>query len=255
MVNIGIISQVSALDRSALLKIRDALNIQADQLMKINGYEGHYEIFDSVSSMPDNYYPMYIKSEIDQAELNGYHWVDEQNKPYIDVRYNSDFDALTLTMSHEGIETIANPRVDKFLKADNFLNEPNLEGQFFFEIADITQSKEFAYRINGVLVSNFVTNNWYDAAKIPGQKYDYLGYCTEPRQLLEGGYKSLKVTDKRNPSLVEYWQAFKQKGVIVWKKLNGKDVALTAISNPFPWIIVALSAVFIFLFLIFRKKS
>lgn len=248
MEKFAIISQVSEADlpMANLEKLAKALTFQAQShLLPYHAVSGTFEVR---KDLPNGYIPFFIQYDINSPNQAGYHWV-ENGIPYVRVKFTRDFDQLCLTCSHEALETIVNPQIKKFGQGQDFAIL-NRRGAEMFEICDICQTKEFAYRIDGVMVSNFVTPNYYDTVTKKGLRYDYLGLVSQAGEILEGGYKSFKISD------TEYLQAFKTKGVLTWKLLTGnKTVELTANSNPFTWLAPTLgSALILVLYFIFRKK-
>jgi hypothetical protein len=61
---------------------------------------------------------------------------------------------------------------------------------FSVEVCDPSEAADYAYSVNGILVSDFYTPNYFDPVKAPGVRYSYTGALTEPRQVLPGGYLS-----------------------------------------------------------------
>lgn len=249
-----LISSIQELSDTVLQKIAEALTIQANQ--HLYPYYGKNASFEVGHEKKEGFVPVEIQRSIenestaDGYQQNGYHWADNSG-PYVKVRYTSDIDQLSLTISHECLETIINPLIDKFANPVD-LSLQNSRGEPFFEICDICQTKEFAYRINGVLVSNFVTPNYYDKMFTKGVQYDYLGKVSQPGEILEGGYMSWRISDS------EYLQAFRTKGLLFWKKITGdKVINLTANSTPFPVALLVMSLAIIggLLYLIFSKKN
>lgn len=254
MEKFALISQVSItdlpLEKQAL--ICKALNVQGVQhLYPYHGKSGSIEILDS---LPSGYIPLYIQYDIKSSGQDGFHWVDENGNPFVKIKFDKDFDELTRITSHEYLETIINPQVDKFGQTSDFMML-NRKGEEYFEICDICQSKEYSYRIDGVLVSNFVTPSYYNINLgktniLPNVKYDFCGYVKEPGEILEGGYKSWKLSD------TEYLQAFRTKGELVYKYLTGdKVVEVSAVQTGSSVLIPSLAGLFVlFLFWIFNKK-
>lgn len=249
-----LISSIPELSGAVLQKIAEVLTIQANQ--HLYQYYGKTASFEVGNEKKEGFVPVEIQRSIenegagDGYQQNGYHWADASG-PYVKVRYTSDIDQLSLTISHECLETIINPYIEKFGNPVD-LSLQNSRGEPFFEICDICQTKQFGYRINGILVSNFVTPNYYDKNFTKGVRYDFLGKVETPGQILEGGYMSWRISDS------EYLQAFRIKGVLFWKKLTGdKVINLTANSTPFPvaLFIMGLAIVGGILYLIFRKKN
>ena len=86
---------------------------------------------------------------------------------------------VAATLSHEVLETIADPHVNLWATGPN----GTLISQ---EVCDPVENG--SYEINGVSVSNFVTPNWFDAQAAPGASMDYLGRVSQPFQMDQGGY-------------------------------------------------------------------
>ena len=90
----------------------------------------------------------------------------------------------------EGAVNVTNPKAltdpgpqDQNLAGSEpaFLNPPPTDGNG-------------SYSVNGVLVSDFYTPNYFDPVKAPGVRYSFTGALTEPRQVLPGGYLSWQDT-------------------------------------------------------------
>jgi hypothetical protein len=58
------------------------------------------------------------------------------------------------------------------------------------EACDPCEASEFAYTINGVLVSDFITPHFYDPRRRTGARYSFTGSITQPRGVLPDGYIS-----------------------------------------------------------------
>jgi hypothetical protein len=62
--------------------------------------------------------------------------------------------------------------------------------QFLVEVCDPCEAPEFAYTVNGILVSDFYTPRYFDPVKAAGVRYDFTGAIRNPRDVLPGGYLS-----------------------------------------------------------------
>jgi hypothetical protein len=60
--------------------------------------------------------------------------------------------------------------------------------EFLVEACDPCQGAQFAYTINGVLVSDFITPSFYDPRTTAGARYSFTGAVRQPRRILRGGY-------------------------------------------------------------------
>src|SRR5260370_6134230 len=56
------------------------------------------------------------------------------------------------------------------------------------EACDPSEAAVFGYSVNGVLVSDFYTPQFFDPVPVDGVRYSFTGAITEPRQVLDGGY-------------------------------------------------------------------
>jgi hypothetical protein len=59
-------------------------------------------------------------------------------------------------------------------------------------VCDPCEASDFAYSVNGILVSDFYTPHYFDPVTASGVRYSYTGAITRPRQVLRGGYLSWK---------------------------------------------------------------
>ena len=254
MERFALISQVSQTDfpRDRQLKLAKVLSIQGvEHLYPHHGKSGTMEVF---SYVPAGYIPIYIQYDIQSGnEQEAYHWIDENKKPFAKVKFNKDFDELSRITSHEFLETIINPDITNFGQTSDFVML-NRSGAEYFEICDVCQSKEYSYKIDGVVVSNFVFPSYYNVNLgktnvLQNLKYDFCGYVQAPGEILEGGYKSWKVSD------TEYIQAFRTKGVLTYKFLTGdKVVNVSATQTGSSVIIPSLAGLLVLiLFWIFKK--
>ena len=164
------------------------------------------------------YWPIFIKEKLDEAGLAGYHQVSN-GIPYAVIKYQEGFE---YTISHEIIEMMYNPYIDK-------LDQTDSSKKIMMEIADATNG--LGYKINGIEVSNFVTPDYYNAYADDELKKDFMGVLKKPYELYEGGYMSFL------DAYGDYWQAVQAKGRLLVYKLTGKKTAVPAEKNPIAWVI------------------
>jgi hypothetical protein len=134
---------------------------------------------------------MVIADNSDQAGALGYHETTEWDEPIGFVFAKDTIDdgmSWTVTFSHELLEMLVDPRINTVTERDA------TDGSMTFfakEVADAVEDDSFGYDIDGVLVSDFVTQNWFDpqaSAPEPNRKYDFKGHTTKPFELLVNGY-------------------------------------------------------------------
>lgn len=225
MNQIALIDQSSNYQFEYLQKIAQAMTKQTkEHFNPYWGSGGEVVAYSSESDIPESAWRCYIVSEMDEAEkgLAGFHLTETRNGityPYLKVKYNGK--KTERTISHESLETWEDPYVTNF-KLVKAIDASRKSIEILVEVSDPVQSDEYGYEIDGILVSNFFTPAFYNLIDIPGTKYDYAGWLTKPRQLLDGGYISFK------DSYGVWWQAFNRQNVIIFKKLGDDNASVTA---------------------------
>ncbi len=146
-------------------------------------------------------------NKVYSATLYGYH-LTKNGLPYARLLYTYKYSKV---LSHEVLEMLVNPFLNRYIGIDLYSEQKGLE-KVIQEIADPVQAS--GYDIDGIEVSNFIYPSWYHATKITGEKYDHLGLLTEPKSLLEGGFKSWVTRTG------EWWQTFKTDNIVIFNKLG-----------------------------------
>jgi hypothetical protein len=128
---------------------------------------------------------VYILNDSDEPGALGYHDTDEHNNPLGKVFAKTDVDnglSVSVTMSHEILEMIG----DFWCRGGYQVNPSTWAAS---EVCDPPEADQWGYMIDGVLVSDFVTPEYF----ITGSDgpYDYMEHIRKPLQLLRGGYISL----------------------------------------------------------------
>ena len=62
--------------------------------------------------------------------------------------------------------------------------------EYLVEACDPCEDNSYAYTINGIAVSDFITPHFYDPMVTAGTRYSFTGAVKAPRQILPGGYIS-----------------------------------------------------------------
>lgn len=218
--NIALVDTTGNIPRSELERVTAALQVQVSRdFAPVWGQEATLHVFGSLAEIPVGFWPLTIVDKVDVEGVNGYHWVDDFGTPYAKVEYRADY--WPLTASHELMEMLANPFVKRkmLVKA---LYDTGQEVEILVEVSDPVENKDFGYRIDGVLVSDFYYPAFFDLTKRDGVKYDHLGWLQEPRKLLNGGYISWQ------NAAGEWWQGFMVEGKLIIRKLGDQTPLTTA---------------------------
>jgi hypothetical protein len=133
---------------------------------------------------------MGIFDDSHQAGVLGYHDLTAKGLPLGKVFARSDKQAhceWSVTMSHELLEMLANPSSNLFVQ-----HEANKGLLYPYEVCDACEPDNFGYKINGVLVSDFVHPPWFEYFHKKGSvQFDHCKHMSKPFQILRGGSISM----------------------------------------------------------------
>ncbi|WP_337044232.1 hypothetical protein [Emticicia sp. 17c] len=227
MINVGIIDLTGRISYTEMQRAINAFQKQVNlHLFPRYGVEATINHYFLETDAPSGTWFTWIVDEMDTQGLNGYHFIDNiagsivgtgakgyavgtaSGNPFGLVKYSPNW---TITCSHEIIEKLVNPYIDRQVKTD-VDNDGVVNEDLLMEIADPVQAN--AYEIDGIMVTNFVWPEYYtDLLPISGRKYDQMGVISKPNELAEGGYFSFKRAG-------QWWQGFKSLNRVVYKKLS-----------------------------------
>jgi hypothetical protein len=127
--------------------------------------------------------------------LSAFHgWVGTM--PYALVEYSKTW---TISLSHECLEMLADPFGQRLVPGQS-IEDPQKRVEYLVEVCDPCQSDQFAYRVDGVLMSDFYTPNYFDPVFSPGVRYSFntgnsdgadalqASSIPRPRNVPKGGY-------------------------------------------------------------------
>jgi len=149
------------------------------------------QAFEKLEDIPLDYWPMIVRDDIGFAAA-GIH-LDQDGQPFALITSSNDNDVWSLTVSHETLEMLVDPLGDRLVAGDS--PKPD-QGRVLFlvEVSDPSEAADFAYSVNGVLVSDFYTPSFFDPIAAVGVRYSFTDAITEPRQVLRGGVPQLART-------------------------------------------------------------
>ncbi len=133
---------------------------------------------------------MAIMDNTDQAGAGGYHDLTDQGLPMAKVFAKTEMDhgnEWTTAASHELCEMTIDPWINL---AAIIENEDHGMRLWAYEVSDPCEIDAQGYKIDGVLVSDFITPQWYEPGAINYRnvKFDHMGHLKQPFEILEGGY-------------------------------------------------------------------
>jgi hypothetical protein len=122
--------------------------------------------------------------------------LDKKNQPYSLVIGTPDNDDWTIDASHETLEMLVDPfgnrlQTSRAIKIHGKgVEDTSGEFEYLVEACDPCEGNQYAYSIQGIAVSDFITPHFYDPVVTSGTRYSFGGNIKKPRQLLPGGYIS-----------------------------------------------------------------
>jgi hypothetical protein len=175
---------------SELTRVASALSKQATRdFGPIWKVQATVDAFSRLEDVPTDYWPIIVVKDVEDAA--GFH-DDENGQPFALVEFGRDW---SLTASHECLEMLADP-FGRRLRAGNMLPQavevgaPDRRVRYLVEVCDPSEAGEFGYQVNGVLMSDFYTPEYFDPVPVSTVRYSFTGALTAPRQVREEGYIS-----------------------------------------------------------------
>jgi len=166
-------------------------------------------------------WPVFIVAETDDNSA-GYHRTLHQ-QPYAEV---VDGPNWSIAASHEILEMLVDPSGNRLVAAPAIAVTEQGDVQdapgtmeYLLEICDPTEDPEYAYEIDGVLVSDFYTPAFFDAFSVPGARYSFRGVITHPRRVYPGGYLSWWNPVEREMQRLDYVDHIRPKIIGVGRHL------------------------------------
>ncbi len=149
------------------------------------------DAFDKLESVPVDYWPVILRDDINEPGAAGYH-TDDQGQPFSLVQADAGW---PLTVSHEALEMLADPFGSRTIAGSPPPQAPPAISRiqrvvYLVEVCDPCEADQFAYDVNGVRVSDFITPHYYDPIGSRSVQYSFRGSVEAPHTVLEGGYVS-----------------------------------------------------------------
>lgn len=192
-VNVALVPRGVKVDPAEVSAVAAALSIQITRdFTPIWGISATVAAFHTSKQVPIGYWPIYIEDPSKMPPGAGGVHLDKNKHPYALIETG---DQWSLDASHECLEMLVDPpgskvQANPMLPQAVALGQPNHSVQYVVEVCDPIEDAQYAYQINGVLVSDFITPHFYDPIASAGVRYDFTGAITGPRQVLTNGYIS-----------------------------------------------------------------
>lgn len=183
--HIALVSRTRHVALSETAHVAAALQKQiARDAAPIWDLEASLSAYATLRDVPIGYWPILIVDDIHDPNTAGFH-IDSRGQPYALVEYGPSW---SLTASHESLEMLVDPSGNREVSGPSPAAEQG-EVNFLVEACDPSADAQFAYGIDGILVSDFCTPAYFAHAGAGG-RYSFTGAITEPLQVLKNGYLS-----------------------------------------------------------------
>jgi hypothetical protein len=192
--NVAVVPYSRSTDPGNLAKVTAALQVQvARDFGPIWGIDATVTPLPSLDDVPPGYIVVALVESLPN-DRGGVHYAVAQ-RPVGLVKYS---DSWSLMASHELLEMICDPWGNRVMPGRSPIHDQG-QVEYLLEICDPCQA--CTYLIDGVLVSDFVTPEYYATSWTEGLRYSFLGSVKKPRDVLDGGYITWRV-----PGSEQLWQ-------------------------------------------------
>ena len=195
LIQVGLVDKTKAIDPELMQAVAAALTIQVTRdLPQFWNVQATVRYEPNASKIPAGVWPVFLVKTLPPGE-GGFH-LDQHNQPYAKVIASPGSDEWTIDASHETLEMLVDPNGNRLQPSTSIQIENGKivdgTGQFGYlvEACDPCEADNYAYPIQGVAVSDFLTPHFYDPVVTPGTRYSFTGAIKAPRQILPGGYIS-----------------------------------------------------------------
>jgi hypothetical protein len=195
--NLALVSEVDGHDPSDVARVAAALQRQASRdFGPIWQVDATVDAFPRLEDVPIGYWPMIVRDDIGEPGAAGVH-LDKDGQPFALITMS---DSWSLTASHEMLEMLADPFGNRVIPGRSPKRDQG-RVEFLVEVADPCEAAEFAYTVNDILVSDFLTPHFYDPVQSEATRYSFSGAIKKPRTILRDGYISW-----HDPVSDHWWQ-------------------------------------------------
>jgi hypothetical protein len=206
VIQIGLVDKTRKLDPDLVHAAAVALNLQVTRdLPQFWPVTATVMYLPNPRKIPVGVWPVQLVKSLPPGE-GGFH-ADKHKQPYSKVIASPTDNTWTIDASHEILEMLVDPwgsRLQSSVAIEIVHGKiKDGTGQFGYlvEACDPCEDNSFAYTINGIAVSDFITPHFYDPVTTAGTRYSFCGHIKAPRKILHGGYISFV-----NPEIDEWQQ-------------------------------------------------
>jgi hypothetical protein len=189
---VALVSDTSVISFSSISKLSAALQKQAVRdLGPVWGVSATVDGFERLEDVPIGYWPIIVRDDIQAPGAAGFH-TDDNGQPFSLVQASPGW---PLTASHECLEMLVDPFGNRTVAGAPPPQATGTAAQlervvYLVEVCDPCESDTFAYPVNRIRLSDFITPQYYDPDGNTGVRYSFRGTIQGPHTVLQGGYVS-----------------------------------------------------------------
>src|SRR5215813_6086866 len=168
---VAVLSETDNVSLQDLTLVSAAIQKQVTRdLGPIWNIEASVDAFETLDNVPLGYWQVIIRDDI-PYRAGGIHLNNENGQPFALVKYSEDW---AVTTSHEVLEMLVDPSGNRTV-ATNSPKEDQGRVLILVEVCDPSEAAQFGYTVNGILVSDFYTPQFFDPVSAEGVRYSYTG--------------------------------------------------------------------------------
>ena len=195
VIQVGLVDTTGKLDAKLVHAAAAAINVQVTRdLREAWDIRATVIHLPHPTKVPAGVWPVRLVDQLPPGTSSSH--MDKHNQPYAQVIATTRSDAWTIAASHETLEMLVDPYGNRLHTStdieivDGQVRDGTGQFSYLVEACDPCESVAYAYPINGIAVSDFITPHFYDAVATTGHRYSFTGAIKAPRQVLLGGYIS-----------------------------------------------------------------
>ena len=195
VIQVGLVDMTGKLDAGFVHTVSLALNLQVTRdLPEFWPVTATVVYLPNKNKIPAGVWPVQLVKTLPPGE-GGFH-TDKHKQPYAKVIASPTDASWTVDASHEILEMLVDPYGNRMQSSvaieivKGKVKDGTGQFNYLVEACDPCEDNRYAYTINGVMVSDFITPHYYDPQETSGTRYSFGGNLKAPRQLLPGGYIS-----------------------------------------------------------------
>jgi hypothetical protein len=198
---VGLVDMTGEIEADLIHSAAIALNLQVTRdLPQFWPVSATVTYLPNPKKIPSGIWPVQLVKSLPPGE-GGFH-SDIHKQPYSKVIASKTDPTWTIDASHEILEMLVDPYGNRMQSSvaigivKGKIQDGTGQYGYLVEACDPCEDNSYAYTINGVAVSDFITPHYYDPIVTPGTRYSFTGAIKGPRQILPGGYISWVNTEK-----------------------------------------------------------